>query len=109
MVEEALLLAIGKTSTYPEKVSVRTKRYLCPFSRDISVKPTCNWQKPCHLVSGEGDGLRLVHKQKSQVWESFLPGPDWVLFEECESPISGWNRECVGKNFGCAGGRELEV
>lgn len=71
MVEEALLLAIGKTSTHPEKVSVRTKRYLCPFSRDISVKPTCSWQKPCRLVSGEGDGLRLVHKQKSQVWESY--------------------------------------
>lgn len=63
---EALLLETGKSSSHPEKALVRTKRDLFTFTSGLYVKSTCSWQKPSHLVSGEGDGLRLGCKQKSQ-------------------------------------------
>jgi hypothetical protein len=34
-------LEVGKASTHPEKVSTRTRRYLCLFTLDIFVKSTC--------------------------------------------------------------------
>jgi hypothetical protein len=37
----ALLLEVGKASTHPEKVSTRTRRYLCLFTLGIFVKSTC--------------------------------------------------------------------
>lgn len=60
-----------KSSTHPEKAPIRTKRDLSTFTRGLCVKSTCSWQKPSHLVSGEGDGLRLGRKQKSQDGESY--------------------------------------
>jgi hypothetical protein len=38
---EPLLLEVGKASTHPEKVSTKTKRYLCFFTLGILVKSIC--------------------------------------------------------------------
>jgi hypothetical protein len=52
---EALLLEVGKASTHPEKVSTKTKRYLCFFTLGMLVVylPIHPWDASSGLVSRE--------------------------------------------------------
>jgi hypothetical protein len=59
---EALLLVVGKASTYPVKVSTSTRRYLIFFTRGMWVKSTCQSMAGRHPLAwcvGKGEGLTL--------------------------------------------------
>jgi hypothetical protein len=48
---EALLLEVGKASTHPEKVSTKTKRYLCFFTLGMLVKSICQSAPGMHPMA----------------------------------------------------------